>query len=57
MRGTRCCARPQRATAAAAAPSPRGSRAASFDHLVGRGEQRLRNVEAERLRGLEIDDD
>ena len=27
----------------------------SFDDLVGAGEQRQRNVEAERLRGLEID--
>ena len=26
-----------------------------FDHLVGRGEQRLHNIEAERLGSLEID--
>jgi hypothetical protein len=28
----------------------------SFNHLVGGGKQRLRNAEAERLRGLEVDD-
>ena len=27
----------------------------SFDHLVGAREQRWRNIEAERLRGLEVD--
>ena len=29
--------------------------AALFDHLVGAGEQRWRNGEAERLGGLEVD--
>jgi len=30
--------------------------AASFDHLVSAGEQRRRNINAKRARGLQIDD-
>ena len=33
----------------------RGPSTPSFDHLVSKGEQRWRNFETERLRGLEID--
>jgi hypothetical protein len=29
----------------------------SFDHLVGAGEQRRRNVEAERFRGRQVHDE
>src|SRR5262249_49798024 len=35
----------------------RGPSTPSFDHLVGADEYRRRNVEAKRLRGLEIDDE
>jgi hypothetical protein len=35
---------------------PKPEVAASFDHLVGDGGQRWRNVEAVRLGGLEMDD-
>ena len=33
------------------------SRRSSFDHLVGAGEQRRRDVQAERLRGRKVDDE
>jgi hypothetical protein len=35
---------------------PASTRAASFDHLIGAGEQRSRHFEAKRLRGLQVDD-
>jgi hypothetical protein len=38
------------------AVQPRRTAAASFDHLVGAGEQRRRNIDPERLGGPEVDD-
>ena len=50
-----CCALATSGHAAAPPSSAMNSRRCSFDHLVGAREERRRNVEAERLRGLEID--
>ena len=52
-----CCARAASGHAAAAPPSSvMNSRRRSFDHLVGADEQRRWNVDAERLCGLEVDE-
>jgi hypothetical protein len=35
----------------------RGAHGNSFDHLVGAGDKRRRNIDAEHLRGFEVDDE
>ena len=54
--GSRCCARAASGHATAEPPSSvMNSGAASFDHLVGEQQERLRDFQAQRLRGFEID--
>ena len=57
MRRTRwfCCARAERPRGRRAAEQRDELAALSFDHLVGTREQRFWQVEAECLRGLEVD--
>ena len=50
-----CCARAASGHAADRQVRAMNSAVSSFDNLVGAGEQRWRNVDAERLRSLEID--
>jgi hypothetical protein len=48
---------PRPPSAGAAVNDPKWTFGVSFDHLVGGREQRLRHIKAERLGGLEIDDE